>query len=61
MIMYLQNEGWNCWTNDEWTRRGYGKQRNSNIDIIIYKGLKKEDIKIRMYEHVQDFSDHKAI
>jgi len=39
-------EGWKVWKADDWTRKGYGKQKNTNIDIVIYKDIEDLDIDI---------------
>ena len=53
-------EGWRVWKNEDWTRKGYGKQKNTNIDIVIYKDIEDLDINIQCYQY-DEMSDHKAV
>jgi len=39
MIEEMKKDGWVIYSKEDWTRKGYGKQRNSNIDIVIYQGF----------------------
>ena len=32
---YMKSVGWDCWESKRWTRKGYGNQKNSNIDIVM--------------------------
>ena len=36
------------------------KKLNSNIDIVIYKGIDKANLDITMWDYVKGLSDHKA-
>ena len=53
-------KGWKVWKADDWTRKGYGKQKNTNIDIVIYKDIEDLDIDIQCLGY-DEISDHKAI
>ena len=33
----LENRKWKIYKSNNWTRRGKGKQKNTNIDVKIYK------------------------
>ena len=61
IITSIRIEGWKVWINNSWTRKGYTGQKNSNIDIILYKGFQKEGIKVTPWEYDGNLSDHKAI
>ena len=52
--------GWTCWESARWTRQGYGKQQNSNIDIVMTHLINKKDIEI-VFKEKLDISDHVPI
>ena len=53
----MKTYGWNCIESKKWTRKGYGNQNNSNIDIIMTHLIDKDDIKIEFMRKL-DISDH---
>ena len=42
----MRVEGWKWHTCNDWTRQGNKKQANTNIDIVIYKGIVEDDIHV---------------
>ena len=51
---------WSCLESEKWTRKGFGDQKNSNIDIIMTHLIRKEDIEIKFLDKI-DISDHVPI
>ena len=46
----IEVEGWKVHRNENWTRKGYAGQEDSNIDIIIYKDMDPSCIQISTWE-----------
>jgi len=47
---------------NKWTRKGNNEgERNTNIDIVVTRGYKKEDVRIKVKEHKTEVSDHAPI
>ena len=57
----IQKKGSNSFQSLNWTRKGYSDQKNSNIDIILYKNLPKEEIQCQFLPHNPYLSDHVPI
>ena len=57
----LENRKWQIYKSNNWTRRGKGKQKNTNIDVILTYDIPPDIIKVRVGEQIEKISDHKPI
>ena len=46
---------------NNWTRKGAGQQKNTNIDIIVTRNIPPDEIRINLLEHDELISDHRPI
>ena len=56
----MRTFGWKCIESSKWTRKGFGNQNNSNIDIIMTHLIDDKDIEIKFMEKI-NISDHVPI
>jgi len=53
--------GWKIHEVQDWTRKGSGEHKNTNIDIILTRDIEEKDIKVSLLEYNENISDHKPI
>ena len=44
----LNNRGWNIYKSNDWTRKGKGRQKNTNIDVILTYNIPPDLIKVKI-------------
>ena len=57
----LPSRGWEVLKNNDWTRKGKNKQKDTNIDIILTKGIPLGAIHAQAGNYDILISDHKPI
>ena len=57
----LARRGWEVLKNNDWTRKGKNKQKDTNIDVILIKGIPLGSIQAQAGEYDDLISDHKPI
>ena len=46
-----ESDGWEIHESQTWTRKGYGKHKDTNIDIVATYNIEKESITLETLEH----------
>ena len=57
----MKKTGWIIHETSSWTRKGAGKQKDTNIDVVVTRGISEESMQLVQKEHDPNVSDHKPL